>query len=95
VTLLCFVQERVHEDVVDGEWENIANTILEVTTDCTQFQDNVPEQKDPEHSILELVDRRWIQRVATKMQSCSIEEHPEALSVSTISAKMNRKRLLC
>jgi hypothetical protein len=95
VTLLCLAQERVEQEEVEGEWEQIQNTILEVTTDSNQFRENAAEQMDPEQSLIELVERRWIQRIATKMQNCSVEEHPEALSVSAFSATMNAKKFSC
>jgi hypothetical protein len=79
---LRFAQECVQLEEVEVEWEQIENDILEVTTDSTRFRDNATEQTDPEQSIIELVQRRWIQRIATKMQNCSVEEHPLALPVN-------------
>jgi hypothetical protein len=89
---LCLQQPFFEEELLGGTWESIEKTVLEVCSGG--YQGDVQETHDPEQAILEVVGSQWTQRVATKLQKCTVEEHPEATAVSTIARTLKKKKFL-
>jgi hypothetical protein len=81
--LLC-VQERYDEQHIVLDWDSIKRTVLENLADYDFTEDLLTVQANTEPSLLEIVEKQWVQRVSIKTQKCSIEEHPQATAVSTV-----------
>jgi hypothetical protein len=80
-------QEWSVQDVVEGDWRSIEQTVLEYYSG--DYKGDEQHNEDPEESIFEVVESQWIQRIAPKLQNCTVEEHPEAAAVSIFSRKLN------
>jgi dihydroneopterin aldolase len=78
------VQEQNDQQQDTIDWDSIKRTVLEHVSNIDFTEDILLVEAQTEPSVLEIVDKKWVQRVAIKSQKCPIEEHPQAIAVSAV-----------
>jgi hypothetical protein len=71
----------------DLDWDAIQRTVLQHLGDRDFMEDIQRIERESIPSILDIVEKHWVQRVGVKTKKCSVEEHPEGLAVSSIEAQ--------